>query len=133
MKFWRQTLRAHSVSVMSVTSFHPILVSLLPYFVSQGCMNSLQFKNKCLCYFTEYHFTTKTRHNTLILHFHVLSAVSGRNNSIVSLIVDVPIVILNSVLLFELIGSLINSCSRSSMRKLPSTRRENCLLHNFND
>ena len=63
----------------------------------------------------------------------MLSAVSGRNNSIVSLIVDVPIVILNSIVLFELIGSLINSCSRSSMRKLPSTRRENCLLHNFND
>ena len=41
------------------------VVSLLPYFVSQGSMNSLQFSNNCLCYFTEWYFTTKTRNNNI--------------------------------------------------------------------
>ena len=61
---------------------------------------SLQFNNNCLCYFTEY-FNTKPWHT---LHFHVLSqVVSGTNRLLVSVIVGVPIVILNSAVLFELI------------------------------
>ena len=56
---------------------------------------------------------------TIILHFHVLSAVSGRNRSIVSVIVNVLIVILNSATLFELIGPLIHPCSWPRLRKLP--------------
>ena len=80
VKFWRQTLRTHSVNVirreLSVTSFHPILVSLLPYFVSQGSMNSLQFKNNCLCCFTEY-FATKTQHNNDYISVCSLLCVAG--------------------------------------------------------
>ena len=56
---------------------------------------------------------------TIILHFHVLSAVSGRNRSIVSVIVNVLIVILNSATLLELIGPLIHPCSWPRLRKLP--------------
>ena len=56
---------------------------------------------------------------TIILHFHVLSAVSGRNRSIVSVIVNVLIVILNSATLLELIGPLIHPCSWPRLRKSP--------------
>ena len=106
MRFWRQTSGTHPPAIS--------VVSPLPYFVSKGSMDSLQFNmnNNCLCYFTESGIIFRHKKSeTIILHFHVLSSLSGRNRSIVSVIVDALIVILNSAILFELIGPVIHPCN----------------------
>ena len=88
--FWRQTSRnSDSISVTPASGNSPSL------FRFTKLRSSLQFNNNCLCYFTKY-FNTKPWHT---LHFHVLSqVVSGTNRLLVSVIVGVPIVILNSAL-----------------------------------
>ena len=94
--FWRQTLRKRDPPPASC-----IVVTLLPYVVSQSSAD------RCDSTTTAYVIYWIFQHKTLThitLHFHVLSqVVSGTNRLLVSVIVGVPIVILNSAVLLELI------------------------------
>jgi len=64
----------------------------------------------------EHYFTTKAWPNNI--KFHVISTVSGRYRFIVSVIVGVLVVILNSAVLFQLIGPLISVLKSFKVAKI---------------
>ena len=103
---WRQTLRN---SIQSAWSASQLYCGKSPsLFRFTKLCSSLQFNNNCLCYFTDWIFQHK-----MLTHITFPCAISGcvwHESSItcllVSVIVGVPIVIFNSAVLFELIGTL---------------------------
>lgn len=97
---WELIRSAWSAGELSTGFFHLIVVSpflISFYFVSQ-CF--IHCRSTITAYVISRTIISPQKPDTVTLHFHVISAVSGRNRSIVSVIVDVLIVIWNSAVLF---------------------------------
>ena len=122
VKFWRQTSgNSFNQRDPSASCLPACFGKYLPLFGFISFHNGLiRCRSTINAYVITWNIISPQKADTIILHFHVITTVSGRNRSIVSVIVGALVVILNSAVLFPLIGPLIQVlCSRSRLRKLP--------------